>query len=253
MRARSACNIVAGPPKEHRLMRSGLVALFGWILPSLFAAAICQADSLSLVTSLNALNANDSVHWSQLGADATQLGSSFSLTSGGGVVVNASLAGSGSLLSVVCPASPCSWNGQGFNADDTLVWTSDLGNSGNGPLNLSLGRSVFGAGALIQADGPAQFTAQVQAFNGQTSLGSFQQTSDTNGDATYIGVLDQTGANISTVVFSITSCEGTCTDFAIDTVNLKDSAGASPTATATATLTPTRTPTITPTATATAS
>ena len=62
------------------------------------------------------------------------------------------------------------------------------------------------AGALIQANTPGQFTARIEAFNGATSLDSFTVTSDTNGDAVYIGLKDQTAANITSVVFSLTTC-----------------------------------------------
>ena len=56
--------------------------------------------------------------------------------------------------------------------------------------------------------------------------------SNSTGDAVYIGVLDETGANITSVKFSLTACaveeENTsnCTDFAIDTLNLNASGGA---------------------------
>jgi len=204
------------------------------------------------VASVVAQSPNDSVNWSQLGVDATSLGSSFNFTSVGSLSGTVTLSGAGSLVSVACPASPCSWNSTGFNADDSLIWTSDLGNAGNGPLTFAVSTSVAGVGALIQADGPSQFTAQIQVFNGATSLGTFPVTSNANGDATYIGVKDQTGANISSAVFSITNCQGACTDFAIDTVNLNRAVAGSPTPTATATPTTTRTPTPTATATATA-
>ena len=120
---------------------------------------------------------------------------------------------------------------------------------------------MSGAGAFIQSDGPAQFTANIQAFNGGTSLGSFPVTSDPSGDATFIGVLDSTAANITKVTFSVTSCTGDCTDFAIDTVSLKVPGGATPTPTqheatptktATATATASGTPTVSATATKTA-
>ena len=39
----------------------------------LFASAVAHADSVSVVTSLGALGANDTIVWSQLGADATTL------------------------------------------------------------------------------------------------------------------------------------------------------------------------------------
>ncbi len=169
-----------------------------------------------------------------------------------------SLFGPSSLVAVVCPETLCSWNLgglSGFAAGDSLIWTADTGNSGNGPLTLNFtSKNVAGAGAVIQADGPSQFTANIEAFNGGTSLGSFPVTSDVNGDATFIGVLDSTAANITKVVFSITSCEGDCTDFAIDTVSLNVPGGGTPTPTATstgATPTPTRTATATATPTAT--
>jgi hypothetical protein len=200
--------------------RSGMSTLCGLIVLALFSTTAAWADSLVLVTSQAAQGANDSVHWSQLGADGTTLGSSAAAASGAGSGVTLTLAGPNSLVSVVCSASPCSWAGAGFAAGDSLIWTSDTGNGGNGPLTLSFSRGVSGVGGLIQADGPGQFTAQIQAFNGAASLGSFTVVSNANGDATYIGVLDQTGSNITSVVFSLIACPGICTDFAIDTVNL---------------------------------
>ena len=217
-----------------------------------------MTDSLTQVTSLASLNSNDSVTWSQVGPDATQLSATFNANSVGGITITGTLAGGGSLTSVVCPASQCSWGspgGGGFNAGDRVIWTSDTANGGNGPLTLAFSKSVAGAGAIIQADGPAQFTAQIQAFNGNNSLGSFTTTSEnTNGDAVFLGVLDNTGAHITSVVYSLTACTGACTDFAIDTLFINTSGGGKPTATATATATSTSaaTPTATVTATATA-
>lgn len=223
----------------------------------LLATAAARADTVSLVTSLGALGANDTIKWSQLGADATTLTATPAFTSTNGLTGSVSLLGPNSLVAVVCPETLCSWNLaglSGFSTGDSLIWTADTGNSGNGPLTLNFtSKNVSGAGAFIQSDGPAQFTANIQAFDGATSLGSFPLASDVTGDATFIGILDSTAANITKVVFSITSCTGDCTDFAIDTVSLKAPTGGTPTPTATATgATPTRTPTATPTATATA-
>jgi hypothetical protein len=199
---------------------AGLRLLCGLIVFAVLSATAAWADSLVLVTSQAGQGANDSVRWSQLGTDGTTLGSSAAVTSGGGSTVTLALGGPSSLVSVACTASPCSWTGAGFTAGDSLIWTSDTGNGGNGPLTLRFSRGVSGAGALIQADGPGQFTAKIEAFNGATSLASFNVTSDANGDAAYIGVLDQSGTNITSVVLSLTTCAETCTDFAIDTVNL---------------------------------
>jgi trimeric autotransporter adhesin len=177
------------------------------------------SDSLVLVNSQAAQGANDSLHWSQLGPDGTILAASFTAKSASGLTVTANLAAPNAVASVVCAATPCSWTGTGFTAGDTVIWTSDAANGGSGPLTLILGRGVSGVGALVQADGPGQFTVQIQVFNGSTSLGTFT-TSNAQGDAVYIGVLDQTGPNITSVEFSLTSCTGTCTDFAVDTASL---------------------------------
>jgi len=190
----------------------------------LLATTAAAADNVVVVTSQAAQGANDFVLWAQLGADSTLLGASFSATSVQGVTVGGTLAGPNSLVSVVCAASPCSWTGSGFTANDSLVWTSDAGNSGNGPVTLAFGTPITGVGALVQANAPGQFTAQIQAFNGATLLGTFPVNSDAAGDAVYIGVQDQTAPNITKVVFSITACapvdSSACTDFAIDRLNL---------------------------------
>src|SRR5229473_1657408 len=206
------------------LSHSCFCRLCGLIVLSLFTTSAAWADNVVLVTSRTGQGANDLVLWSQLGADAALLGSTFSATSLGGVTVAGTLAGANSIISVVCAASPCSWTGSSFSASDVLLWTSDSGSSGNGPITLTFGAPVTGAGAMIQANAPGQFTAQIQAFNGATLLGSFTKTSDAAGDALYVGVQDQTGPNITKVVFSVTACapvdSSGCTDFAIDTVNL---------------------------------
>lgn len=206
------------------LNRACFSRLSGLIFLALSATTAVWADTLNSVTSLSAQVANDFVRWSQLGPDATLLGVSFSAPSAGLLPVTVTLVGANSVVSVVCVASPCSWTGSGFTAADSLLWTSDAGNSGNGPVALTFTSPITGAGAMIQANAPGQFTAQVQAFNGATLLGAFTALSDTNGDATYIGIQDQSGANITKVVFSLTACgpldSSSCTDFAIDTVNL---------------------------------
>src|SRR5437870_3028379 len=202
-------------------------------------------DTLVQVTSSGAQSANDTVDWSQLGADATVLATTFPATSANSMGVTATLAGPNSLTAVVCPATPCSWV-PGFTAGDTLIWTSDTLNGGNGPLRLDFANAVTGAGATIKADGPSQFTAKIEAFHNAISLGSFTQASDASGDSFYLGVNDSSGTNITGVVFSMTSCEGNCADFAIDKLFVNRVLGPTPTAT------PTQTPTATPTATATA-
>jgi hypothetical protein len=196
------------------------------------------ADSLVLVNSQSGQGANDTISWATLGGDQKILPATFAVKSAGGASDTVTLAGANSVVSIVCSTSPsnCSWTGgtsgtNRFTAGNSLIWTSDAGNGGNGPLKLAFAAPLSGAGALIQANIPGQFTAKIEAFNGATSLGSFTVPSDASGDPVYIGLKDQTGANISSVVFSLTACAATCTDFGIDTPNLNVGVTQSPTTT----------------------
>ncbi|HEV2298371.1 MAG TPA: Ig-like domain-containing protein [Candidatus Acidoferrales bacterium] len=191
------------------------------------AANAVHADTMVNVTSLASQGANDTVNWSQLGADQTLLTASFGATSTGGLGITVSLAGPNSIVSVDCVATPCSWEGgAALTAGDSLIWASDNGNSGNGPVTFTFAQAVSGAGAFVQANAPGQFTVQIQAFNGTTLLGTFSEASDASGDAMYIGLQDATGANITSVTFSLTACgpedSSGCADFAVDTLNLND-------------------------------
>ncbi len=209
-----------------------------------------NAQTLSLVTSQQALQSNDNVSWAQLNSNngATTLPASFNVTSANANPITVSLTGANSVPAVSCPASTCSWMGSEMPAGDTLVWTSDGNNGGNGPLTATFGHPQTAVGAYIQADGPGQFVAQIQAFNSAgLSLGTLSETSDATGDAMFIGVQDHAGAQISTIVFSLVSAQGPVSDFALDSLFLNGPVLPTPTATVTPTITPTRTPTATPT------
>ena len=222
------------------LDRTQLIRLCGLVV-LLSLATMAWSDTMTGLSSKTSQGSNDSVLWSQLGADATILAASVKATSGTGVAVNVNFAGSNSLASAVCAASPtCSWSGTGFAAGDRIIWTANAAAGGNGPVTLAFGTSVSGAGALIQADEPGQFVGQIQAFNGSTLLGSFSVTSNASGDAVYVGILDQTGPNITSVTFSLTACgsgDANCvlSDLGLDTVFLNVGSGSS----TTVTLTPT--------------
>ncbi len=102
------------------------------------------------------------------------------------------------------------------------LWTSDDANGGNGPRTLAFSNPVFGAGATIKADGPGPFTVQIQALHNGKPLKRFTEKSVT-GDPIYLGVLDRTTANITSVVFSLSACPkySSCADFAIDTIQIR--------------------------------
>ena len=242
--------------KNGLFVRSLLQRFFGALVAVAvigFAASAARAQSLSLVTSQGALNANDNISWTQLGsANGTLLQSSFNVTSANDNPVSVSLTGANSVLAVTCPASSCSWAGTGTPSGDTLIWTSNGNNGGNGPITMDFGHPQAAVGAYIQADGPSAFTAQIQAFNSAGgSLGTLTENSDSNGDALFIGVQDHSGPTISTIVFSLINAQGPTSDFALDSVFFNGPVLPTPTATITPTATPTRTATATPTAIAT--
>jgi hypothetical protein len=195
----------------------------------LLAATAAWADTVVEVTSSSALSPDSSISWTQLGGDQTQVAASFGVTSNKGLSTTVTLAAANSVVSVVCSQAPplstnCSWNSTGFTDGDSLLWAVNAYAGGNGPLTLAFASGVRGAGALIQSDVPGQFTASIQAFNGSTSLGTFTEASDASGDAIYLGVLDSTGANITSVVYSLTACASSCNDFAVDAVDLATAA-----------------------------
>ncbi len=202
-------------------------------LVSIAAVGVARADSMQQVTSSSSQAANDSLSWSQKGADGTVLPISFSATTATSNAVTVGLGAANSVTSVVCTASPCSWTGTGFTAGHTLLWTSDAANGGSGPVTLTFATQVSGAGALIQSDLPGAFTGQVQVYNGSTLLATYSVASDTAGDPVYLGARDLTGPNISKAVFSLTACPSICSDFGLDAVNVNAAAAS------TVTLTPT--------------
>ena len=234
----------------YRLLSSLLATAF-----ILCVAGAAAAQTLSLATSPSEQASNDTVLWSQLGANGIAITtSSVSATSSNFVPVTIDMTGTNSMLSVVCPAVECSWTGSGMAAGDTLIWTSNGSNGGNGPVTATFAHPVTGVGAYIQPDAPAPFTAQIQVYNSAgVMLGFFILNSDAAGDPVYLGALSHGGQTISTAVFSLLNANGgNTTDFAIDTLYLNSSVVATPTPTPTSTAVATPTPTATATATATA-
>lgn len=195
---------------------------------ALIAAGVVRADTLNKIVSISNQGWNDTLVWSQKGGDGTVLGSSFSANTSSSNAVTVGLSAPNSIISVVCSANPCSWTTAGLTPGHSLLWTSDAGNGGTGPITLNFAKSIAGAGAYLQADAPGAYTAQIQVYNGSSSLGSYTLASDNAGDPMYLGVVDQTGANITKVVFSLTTCSGSCNDFALETVVINEASGTAP-------------------------
>ena len=177
-----------------------------------------------LITTPGALGANDSVNWSQLGSDGATIPAAFAATSannfGGAGAIAGSLTGTDGCVAVVNGVN-CGWvAGPGFNAGDFLVWAEDASGNGSGPLSFSF-PSVFGAGLWLQATAPGAFTAQIEAFNGASSLGVFSEASNAAGDGLFIGVLDSV-ADITAIKLSLTASSGDLKDFAVNSLLLNE-------------------------------
>jgi hypothetical protein len=194
--------------------------LCGLAVLSMLAAGTARAGVVSI---WDGTGSNDSTSWAALGADGTIIPNPFSATSAAGNIVSGSFAGSSGLVAV----QGVSWTG-GFTAGDTLVWAFDnTNNVGTGPLTLGLATAVLAGGVELQADAPGAFAAQVQAFAGATPVGAaIGVSSDAAGDPVFIGAQD-TVAEITSLVFSLTSCGGDCADFAVDSL-LSKNPGAPP-------------------------
>jgi len=166
---------------------SSIAKLSGLAVLALFAIGTTQADAL-LIWNGTSPAANDSTSWAGLGPDGTTIPSPFHATSTDGVAITGTFAGGSGLTAV----QGVSWTG-GFPAGDHLVWTfNNATNTGTAPLTLAFGTAVFAGGLEIQADLPGAFTAQVQAFDGATSLGIENLASDAAGDPIFIGAQDTT-------------------------------------------------------------
>ncbi|MGH7867165.1 MAG: hypothetical protein ACREP9_05920, partial [Candidatus Dormibacteraceae bacterium] len=183
----------------------------------MFAAlSFAMADNVQLVTTRP--TGTDAVNWGQLGTPGTMFGSPFAATSTNGVVItgNYALPGGGEVVQ-----EGFNWLGN-FNVGDNIIWTTT--SPGNGPLSLSSSTGLSEIGGQIQADFYGNFTAQIQAWNGSTLLGTFTEDGVSNGNedgsAIFLGVQDLTGANITTIDYSLTSCVLDCTDFAVNQLSL---------------------------------
>src|SRR5947209_105212 len=121
-----------------------------------------------LVTNLQALAPNDSIDWGQLGPDSTSLSSSAAVTSAGGLGATVSTDDPSGLVRV---DEGVSWIGN-FTISDHLI-NNNLFNFF--PLTIDFASPIGGAGAQIQLDNNGDFTATIEAFSGNTSLGVFTE------------------------------------------------------------------------------
>ena len=199
---------------------------------SLVVCAASYADTITFAGTPGALGANDSATWGQLGSDGTVIPNTFSATSGGGDAITGSFATTTGLVATV----GSSWGPASgpFSNGDSLIWSFDSSaNNGTGPLTLDF-PAVFGVGAAIQSDAPGQFEAELDLYGSQGLLQKITALSDTNGDAIFIGGVDNV-QGITSAVFKLDSVatnpnneSNNLGDFAIDTLYLQNGSVATP-------------------------
>ncbi len=192
--------------------------LVDFLVVGALASASAWAGTLTGVTTLNALGANDSVGWGQLGAAFTTISSPASVTSIHGLSMSLS---DGGTMERTDEGIGNGWDGN-FSIGDPLIWNQGNGNN----ITLDLASPVEAVGAQIQSNQYDSFVATITAYNGNTVLGTFTEngnaTAEEDGSAIFIGLTDTT-REITRVSFSAVDNTHFANDFALDTLYLNDS------------------------------
>ena len=172
---------------------------------------------------VEALGANDSVDWGQLGGDDTFAPNPSSVVSALGATFTVTKtqatpflrANEGGLI----------YHGD-FTPGDHLITTNDQSNN---PNFIVLQQGLFvAAGAQIEADAQGPFTARITAFNALgdvlasfTAAGSANPTGPGTGFAPFLGIVSLDNTPFARVGFDITAATGDSAFFAINTISLK--------------------------------
>jgi len=180
------------------------------VVLGLAAASAISAKADSVAGSNTRPTGTDTLDWGQLGPSFTNVPAPFTVSSSGGVVGQGTLTGGNGQAR----EQGNGWAGN-FSSGDDLLWTQ-----GFGPLSLDFGTGLSLVGAQIQADFFGAFTAKLCDNLGDCYTESGSSNSNGNDSAIYIGLNDSTGANITSITFSVPSCAQKCGDFAINELSL---------------------------------
>lgn len=188
-----------------------------------FGVTLASANSVSVATSRSSFN--DIASW----PGTCQQGlSSVTSASTNGVSVTATDASGGIDTDTQDPPG-CSYDGWAgaFPVGDDLLYTGTDFGTGSGPMTLEFSTPVAGFGTQIQDDYNGAFTAQIAAYDGTSLLGSF--TVSGANSAPFLGLIDNSGADITSVIISLTAVtHGTTGAFAINDASLLDNVSSTP-------------------------
>jgi hypothetical protein len=198
--------------EQQRFHAVGLAAL-------VIASALIAQGASAQVVAVNTRPSGDTVNWGQLNlAPGTTFPTPLEFISFGGINGEATVdkKGLANVQEQCCPTGL--WDGN-FSPGDILFDTDNTAVK----LTLTFKKPLKSIGTQIQANQLAAFVAQLQAFDHNRLLGTFQENSGPNlsaadGSAIFLGVASAT-ANITSVVYTVT-INGSPYGFAINQATL---------------------------------
>ena len=181
-------------------------------LLAVLGTSAAKADTLKFYGVASTFPTNDTLFWASLGNNATVPDGTVA-TSAKGILTTITFGkgGNGSTY-VECPATSWTWAGN-FAPGQTLLTNIDQSSfASQGFIDLGFSQGIAGAGFKIQANIYGKFQAEIAAYDGSTLLGTFFDTGSSNGSennsAIFMGILDQTAADITSIDIATFNCDG---------------------------------------------
>ncbi|HXJ94834.1 MAG TPA: PEP-CTERM sorting domain-containing protein [Terriglobia bacterium] len=219
-------------------MRRVLAVLFVAAALSVAGASVAVADTVTSTRVASTFSSNDSLHWGLLGVNNFFVANGATLSTDNGILttVNFGTGGTGATLEQ-CPISTCTWTGN-FAPGSELLTSINFSDTDSGRIILSFATGISAIGFQLEpnAGGPITFATQIAVYDGSTLLdtfyfpGGFEQSHAENNSAGFYGVIDSTGANITSIqvlAYDCGSVGGPCDGFAINRARIEDAATSS--------------------------
>lgn len=184
-------------------------------MAAVMTASVARADSFKVVGHGANWTFNDQVYWNELAINGpVNNGTTIhSPTGHNAVSISFGLGGPGQTFTqcaTTCGAGQ-TWSGD-FLPGQHLLGSISGSNQSEGNLTLTFGQAISGIGFSIEPSFIGTFTAEITVFDGSTALGTFTRSGDSTFSAgsmqTFLGVLDLTGADITSVSISVFNCGG---------------------------------------------
>jgi len=219
-------------------MRKAVLIFAASIAVIALGASMASADSLDFITSGqnhtgNPFTSNDTVYWGNLGVNASVPNGTTTWSANNVSTTITFGTGASGLTFVQDPSLSGTWNGDfapGQNLLASITFPNGVPTS-SGTLSLAFGQGVSGAGFQMDANTFGLYHVELGVYDGSSLLATFfgtgNVTSDANNSATFFGVEDLTGANITSIKIAAYGCANyggsTCSGgFAINHLSLND-------------------------------